>query len=507
MRVLAAPVRHLIRGARVYDHDGDVHQPPVSDMLIGGGIIEQVAPAITAPDGVEVIDGRDKLVLPGFVNAHYHSQDSLAKGLFEDMHFDHWSIFANPNHFGQRSLKEVRLRTLIGAIENLRNGITTVQDMITLVPQEDEYLDCILSAYEEAGIRAVVSISTRDLAAQDIAPFLPPDMPDAIRQRFLGVDRTAQTELDFVLRQIKRRGLHPTPIQSWALGPAAPQRCSPELMEGMAALSREFDLPVLTHVYETRTQATAWASSDPKTSLLGLLARCGLMNGRLGIAHGVWLSQFDIDMLAEAGATVISNPVSNLALKSGVAPLRDLCRAGVNIAIGCDNYSCAQTQNVFVSMRMLCLLASVMDVASTPLDAAFALRAATLAGARVVGLGGKAGALKPGMAADFSIVDLGEPSFVPFNSAARQSVFAECGRAIDTVFVSGRPVVRGGRMTTLDEHAIAMEAAEIAPLIRAEADAIAGRNAELVKPILRAIQDVWNLKVGFNRHIGHSNDD
>jgi len=401
----------------------------------------------------------------------------------------------------------VRLRTLIGAMENLRNGITTVQDMVTLVPQEDEYLDCILSAYQEAGIRAVVSVSTRDLAAQDIAPFLPPDLPDAVRRRFLGVNRTAQTEIDFVLKQIKRLGLNPTPIQSWALGPAAPQRCSPELLEGMAALSREFDLPVLTHVYETRTQAAAWPSSDSKASLLGLLARCGLMNGKLGIAHGVWLSQSDIDMLAEAGATVISNPVSNLTLKSGIAPLRDLCRAGVNIAIGCDNYSCAQTQNVFVSMRMLCLLASVMDVASTPLNAAYALRAATLSGAQAVGLGGKVGALKPGMAADFSIVDLSEPSFVPFNSAARQSVFAECGRAIDMVFVAGRPVVRNGRMTTLDEHAIAMEAAEIAPRIRAEVDAVAGRNAELVEPIFRAIQDVWNSKLDFNRYIGQPHDD
>jgi len=157
-----------------------------------------------------------------------------------------------------------------------------------------------------------------------------------------------------------------------------------------------------------------------------------------------------------------------------------------------------------VAMRMLCLLPSVMDPEPGSITAAHALKSATLSGARAVGLAGKVGALKPGMAADLMILDLSEPSFVPFNSAARQVVFAECGRAIETVFVRGRPVVRNGRMTTVDEMAIVAEAAELSPGLRRDAAAIASRNSDMITPILAASRDAWNVKLSFDRCIGRS---
>jgi Amidohydrolase family len=214
------------------------------------------------------------------------------------------------------------------------------------------------------------------------------------------------------------------------------------LLEGIAALSREHSLPVLTHVYETRVQAAA-AQLDTSGSLIDKLARAGLMNDRLGVVHGVWLSPRHIAQIADAGARVVHNPISNLKLKSGVAPILDLYRAGVDVALGCDNCSCAESQNIFTAMRMLCLLPAVTEPDPGPINAGYALKAATLSGARAVGLGDKLGALKPGMAADIVILDLNEPAFVPFNSAARQIVYAESGRAVETVFVNGRPVVRG----------------------------------------------------------------
>ena len=94
-------------------------------------------------------------MVPGFVNAHYHSHDVMAKGLFEEMPFDVWAVHSNPANFGRRSHEEVRVRTLIGAAESLRNGITTIQDFLTVVPQDEAYVDTVLSAYEEAGIRVV----------------------------------------------------------------------------------------------------------------------------------------------------------------------------------------------------------------------------------------------------------------------------------------------------------------------------------------------------------------
>jgi cytosine/adenosine deaminase-related metal-dependent hydrolase len=240
-----------------------------------------------------------------------------------------------------------------------------------------------------------------------------------------------------------------------------------------------------------------------------MLADAHLMHDRLNVVHGVWLTAADIAQLAEAGARVIHNPVSNLKLKSGVAPILDLYRAGVEVALGCDNYSCAETQNIFFAMRLLCLLPAVTNPEPGPLDAAYALRAATLHGARAVGLDGKIGALRPGMAADLVILDLNEPTFVPFNSAARQVVFAECGRAVETVFVAGRPVVREGKLVTLDETSLAAEAAEISPAFRRDAQALAGRNSDLIAPLLDANRTAWQVLLDFERYIGRGkeNDD
>ncbi len=498
----AAPRRILIRGGRVYDHDADVHQPSPADILIAGEIIERLGQDLPADVDAEIIDATGKLVVPGFVNAHYHSHDVMAKGMFEGMPFDIWTLHSNPSNYGPRSLEEVRLRTLVGAAESLRNGITTIQDFLTVVPQDEAVVDTVLSAYEEAGIRIVFAIAARDRAALDIAPFMPRDLPETVRKRIAGSDRKAKDELDFIAGQIKRLGLHPTRRQTWALAPSAPQRCSQELLEGIASLSRTYDLPVFTHVYETRIQAAAARQQPAVSSLLDVLERAGLLNEKLGIVHGVWLAAHEIARVAEAGSCVVHNPVSNLKLKSGVAPILDLHRSGIDIALGCDNYSCAETQNIFIAMRLMCLLPAVSDPEPGPIDAAYAMRAATLAGARAVGLANSIGAIRPGKMADLTIIDVKQPAFVPFNSAARQIVFSECGRAIDTVLVSGRPVVRGGRLVTLDEAALAAAVEEVAPAFRRDAQALAARNADLAGPLLNASRKAWNIPLGFERFIG-----
>ncbi len=491
--------RYLIRGGRVYDHDGDVHQPATADLLISDGKIERIAPRIADFDG-EIVEAAGKLIVPGFVNAHYHSHDALLKGMFEEMPFDIWAVHTNAASYGRRSHHELRIRTLIGAAEMLRNGITTVQDFLTVFPADEAVVDTVLSAYEEAGIRVVFAIAARDRAALDIAPLMEKQLPEAIRKRLVGTSRPAKEELDFITGQIARLGANPRPLITWALAPSAPQRCSPELLEGLAALSRERGLPVFTHVYETRPQAAA--AHVQSSSLLEVLANAGLMNERLNLVHGVWLAERDIAILAESGARVVHNPISNLKLKSGVAPILDLYRAGVAVALGCDNYSCAETQNIFIAMRMLCLLPAVTDPEPHPINAAYAIKAATFAGAKACGLEGQIGALKVGMVADLMILDLNEPAFVPFNSAARQIVFSEAGRAVETVFVGGRPVVRDRKLVTVDEAALAAEAEGIAPGFRREANDLAKRSADLIPPLLDGNRAAWRVKVGLERYVG-----
>lgn len=444
----------------------DPAEPPIGAYVtVQGGRIVAVEPvngpapcaeglrarADTGQPGVRLLDATDRLVVPGFVNAHYHSYDVLAKGLLEDLPFDLWALLSQPAYWGSRPASELRLRTLIGGIECLLNGITCVQDMNSLVPQDEATLDTILSAYAEIGLRVVFSVAVRDEAALDIAPFLPPDTPPDVATLVAGKPGCAATDLAFVEAQLKRlRPLPPT--LHWALSPSGPQRCTMPLLEGIAALSATHGLPVTTHVYETPAQLAKARLAYPEHggSLIERMAAAGLLTPRTTIAHSVWITRAEIDRLAEAGTGVVLNPMANLKLKSGIAPFLSLRDAGVRVALGCDNCSCGDTQNMFQAMKLYALLAAGSDPQPTGIDAAAALRAATQGGAEAVGLAGEIGAIAPGHRADIVLLDLADLAYQPLNSPVRQLVYAESGRGVRTVLVEGRVVVDDGRVTGVD---------------------------------------------------------
>src|SRR5262249_130982 len=116
--------RMLIRGGQVYDHDGDVHKPALADILIEGDRIVSVGPTLAPAGHHDVIDACGRLIVPGLINAHYHSHDVLCRGLFEELPLEIWLLYTLPMG-GDRSEEEVRARTLVGALECLRCGITT----------------------------------------------------------------------------------------------------------------------------------------------------------------------------------------------------------------------------------------------------------------------------------------------------------------------------------------------------------------------------------------------
>lgn len=503
------PVRRLlIRGGLVFDPASDDAIPAARDILIEGDSIAQVAApgqalaGLASTQGIEVIDATDRMVVPGFVNAHYHSYDVLAKGLLEDMPFDVWALHSQPAYFGPRSKEELRMRVLLGAVECLRNGITTVQDMSTLVPQDEDTLDTILAAYEEVGIRVVFSIALRDVGALDIAPFLPNDVPLDVMARIQGADRDPLADLAFVERQIDRRADLPSRIR-WGLSPSGPQRSSRTLLEGVADIANRRKLPVFTHVYETRAQ-TAKARllyAEHGGSMIRWLGEVGLLMPNTTLAHCVWLKPEEMAVLAEREVSVAHNPVSNMKLKSGVAPMRALKSHGINIALGCDNSTCGDCQNMFQAMKAFCLMAAAAEPQPTGVRAADAIRAATLGGARAVGLGGVVGALRPGMKADLMIVDLSDPAYMPFNSATRQLVFSESGRGVETSIVDGRIVMRNRRMVTIDETLLRAELAEM--MVRFRQDfAVVARANEAARPyLLAANANVAKFDVGVERYL------
>ena len=494
----------LVRGGRVLDLETDLDEPPVRDLLIEGASIASVAPRLEADDA-ELIDARGMLVIPGFVNAHYHSHDVLARGMFEDLALEYWGTLAGPLG-SRRSAAEVRARTLAGALECLRNGITTVQDMSAFSPLTDEYVNAILDAYAEAGIRVVFSVTVRDLSQLETIPWIAELAPRELHE-VIGTQRDPHgPQMDFVARQIERIGSRGGMVR-WALSPSAPQRCTPPLLEAVADLSRRKKLPVYTHVYETRVQRIF--SQDRLAayggSALKYMQAAGLLGPAVTIAHGVWPQEDELDLIAESKTNVVLNMLSNLKLKSGIAPILGYRARGVNLALGCDNCSCSDVQSMLQVMKLFCLLSAVSAPERTGVSAAEALSAATLGGARTAGLDGSLGALRPGYKADLALLDLGDPAYVPLNSAARQLVYSDSGRSIRTVIVDGSVVVRDGASTRVDESALRAEIAALMPTVRGDVGRMRA-GYERVRPFIDEVhRRAWARPLTIDRFVGGGN--
>src|SRR5579864_552763 len=473
----------LVKGGLVLSPDADWHTPAQADVAIAGDTIVGVNPGyrLDSEKRIEVIDARDHLVLPGFVNAHYHSHDVLAKGTLEEVPLESWRLYALPPQYPPRSAEEVYARTLLGALECLRSGITTIQDMLTLYPYEDRHMDAVMKAYDEVGVRVIFALQYADRKGIETIPFWKDTFPADLHP-LLSTAAEPERKLDLIGHFETTRLKMPAPPRvSWALGPSAPERCSPALMQRTAELARRYDIPVYTHIYESRGMALQARLSLPEYSglLIRRLAEEGTLDRRLNFAHSVWLSRAEIDLLAAHGAGVVLNPQGNLKMKCGIAPIRMLQEAGVRIGLGCDNCSCSDAQNMFVAMKLFTLLAAVSDPMPGPPQSVAALRAATEAGAVGARLGDVIGRIAAGFKADLTLIDTRDPTFSPMNSAARQLVHVEAGRGVRHVIVDGRVVVRDRQLTTVDEATIYDAVKAVMPTFRRDFASISQRVAKL----------------------------
>jgi 5-methylthioadenosine/S-adenosylhomocysteine deaminase len=493
----------LIRGGQIYDHDGDIHHPSVADLLIEDGVISAIGPSLSpSADDVESVDAAGKLIIPGLINAHYHSHDTLCRGLFEELPLEMWLLYTLPMGAG-RSKEEVRARTLVGALESLRCGITTVQDMLGLVPLNEEYSDVVISAYREAGIRVVFSPMVWDVPPVAMVRHrdrLPSDVQDMLGSKA----PPPKEQLDYLEAQFSR---HPAGgAFHWALAPFAPQRCSSGMLEACACLSHKHDLPIYTHVYETKGQVLIARElfGEHSGSLITYLKNTGLLGPKLNIVHSVWISRPEMDQMAEAGAGIVLNHLSNLKLKSGIAPICDLRDSGVRLGLGCDNCSGSDVQSVFQAMKMFCLLAAVSEPEPGVGLAQEVLRHATLGNARTAGLEGQLGAIRPGYKADLVFIDLKDTAYLPYNSAARQLVYTEAGRGVESVMVNGRMVVEDRKAKTIDEDALRREVADLMRHFIEDYDEVVKSRKKALPYMLDAHRQVWSADVGMNRFVSRT---
>ena len=455
----------------------DADQPArFADLLIVDGCIREIGmPGQFARlETARTIDACDRLVIPGLVNGHTHAHGALGRGAVPDVALEGF-LAASPSINGHRSLDDLALSATLTAVELLKKGCTALFDMSAEFPAPSlDGLHAVAGAYAVTGIRAVVAPMMADRTLYQVYPELLGNLPGALQPALTRL-RAANPD---VCLDVVRRAAHHWPFDTsqvrLGLAPTIPLHCSDAFLQGCAALSAEFGLPLQTHLAESQAQAVYGEKRYGKSLVahLAALGWLGLTGGRLSVAHAIWVSDEDIETLARADVTAIHNPLSNLRLGSGIAPVRRMFERGLRVGLGSDGANTSDTQNLFEAARLAVGLSRVIGAdESRWLSAREALRMTTEHSAQALGWGGQLGRIAPGFRADLVLLDLAQPEYVPLRDPLRQMVHGESGAAVDRVLVGGRVVVEHRRVLTVDEPALRRRA-------QAAADRLDALNAE-----------------------------
>lgn len=455
----------VIRGSRVLTLDDADTVYPEADILIEGDRISAIGPHLAVPPGAQTVNGAGRLAMPGLVNAHMHSDETLFRGLLDNLPLEVWMLYSLPPlNYGPVPRRLIYLRTLIAAIEALQSGTTTIQDDVSEAPRPTlDGSEAVLHAYLDAGIRANVACNTTDKAYHEKLPYVADLLPAWAMDEIRAAPPPPAADLVELAETLLRSWHRRDGRIAIALSASAPQRCTDGYIQALDDLSRRWRTSLLTHVLETKVQVITGRAFYGKT-IVAHLADLGVLSDRLTIAHGIWVADQDIVRLAAAGTAVAHNPISNLKLGSGLLRLAVLRAAGVPLCLGTDGSSSNDTLNMFQVMKFAALLHKIASPASrTWPSARDVLHIALRGGARATLLQGQVGALAPGALADVVLLRMDDAAFVPLHDPANHLVYCESGRNVDTVLVGGRVVVEGGHLTTVDAAAIYAEVAALMP--------------------------------------------
>jgi guanine deaminase len=324
-----------------------------------------------------------------------------------------------------------------------------------------EHVEAAFRAYEDIGLRAYLGLSLMDKPFYRSVPFVEEEFPADLLRRLDAGTRSSPEEI-FEYAGDLAASRHPRRHRvGFVVAPSAPQRCTDAFLLRCRSLADRHDLPLIIHAQETRLQVVTGHIMLGATPIEHL-RRIGFLDRRVSLIHAVWLTPGEIDLIAESGASVQHNPVSNMKLGSGVAPLRALLDAGVNVSLGsdgCGSIETASMQGVVAATALIHKLRG--DHFDRWVGTREAWHAGTMGGAAALGRADELGAVEVGYLADLALYRLDRIPFVPLNDPLRQLVIAETGASLDTIMVGGRIVMRDGRLTRIDEAAILAEIAEL----------------------------------------------
>ncbi len=432
----------LLTNALVVTMDGSFTVHPGGAVAVTGDSLVAVGD-VGSFTARETFDCGGRVLMPGLVNAHTHVAMSLLRGLADDLRLDVWLMgYMMPVEREFVSPDFVRVGTGLACAEMIRSGVTAFADMYY---------------FEEAVAEATAAAGLRALCGQTVLKFPAPDAPSY-------EDSLARAR-DFIVRWKDHPLIVPAPA------PHAPYTCTAEILRACADLAVEFDVPIHTHLSETLLEVEQWRKTHGMP-VIPWVKKQGLFDAHVLAAHCVHVDLGEMRTMKNAGAGVAHNPSSNLKLGSGVAPVTTMLDVGLDVGIGTDGPASNNDLDMFEEVRLAALLAKGFSGDPTALPARHALVMATRLGASAIGLGSLTGALEVGRRADLILLDVdavhNTPAFTRDPDAVySRIVYAAKSSDVTDVMCNGRWLMRDRRLLTIDEAALAREAADYARRIDA----------------------------------------
>jgi 5-methylthioadenosine/S-adenosylhomocysteine deaminase len=435
----------LIKDATIITLD-DANRVFEGSVAIDRGHIVAVEPSATASFNIafdEVIDGRGRALLPGFIQTHIHLCQTLFRGAADDLELIDWLKQRVWPMEAAHTPESLYASARLGIAELIKGGTTCALTMETV-----NHTDSVFRAVEESGFRATIGKCMMDQGN---------GVPEALNEE---TDDSISESLDLLGRW---NGRADGRIR-YCFAPRFAVSCTRELLERVAMLSRELGVMVHTHASENRDEIAMVVRATGKRNI-EYLRDVGLTAPHVVLAHCVHLDDAEMEILRSTGAHVAHCPSSNLKLASGIARVAEMLDLGVSVSLGADGAPCNNRLDMFTEMRTAALLQKVMHGARA-LPALTALRMATINGARALGLADQIGIVEVGKRADLQLVNLNRLHTTPQPDPISTIVYAAEACDVETVVIDGRIVMQERRLLTFNEEEVITRAREQSQVFR-----------------------------------------
>jgi 5-methylthioadenosine/S-adenosylhomocysteine deaminase len=415
-------------------------------ILVSGNTIKWVGPSQDlekiAPANAKIIDGSNKILMPGLINMHSHCGDSLFRGLVENLPLEQWlQTLWKSQAVILRSAENCRLGAQLGFAELLLGGTTTTMDNYWRPEQ-------IITAALDAGIRIATGGIFFDTVGMD---------------GFTIDDRVAQAEALFAEHGNNDEIFIGTmPHGTYTAGPDSIRKA--------VEIANQHDGFFSIHAAETKVEQQT-IRDRYQTSVIRLLNDAGALSSRTALAHCVHVDDEEIELMAQSKTNVVHNPLSNLKLASGFAPVCKMMEKGINVTLGTDGPISGNDMDMWLAMRLAATIHKAANENPSAISSHEALHMATLNGARALSAQDMIGSIEEGKRADFILLDITGPHAMPMFDSVSHLVFSASKNDVCDVFISGRQVVANRKLLTLDMPDISQRIAKLQPAVKAALDA------------------------------------